>query len=98
MQRGTEITSWRHINVQRALIRSEFAKRARDVEQDLHYLRWPRFATLFDEAFRLAAEPDFTRPLLARAPSSWMTAAFTHMICGNPSRIFFQLCPSSLDA
>jgi hypothetical protein len=32
MERGTEITSWRHINVQVALIRSEFAKRARDVE------------------------------------------------------------------
>jgi hypothetical protein len=40
---------------------------------------------------------DFKGGFVVGAPSMWTTAAFTHKICGNPSTIFFQLLPSSLD-
>jgi hypothetical protein len=40
---------------------------------------------------------DFKVAFVVVAPSMWTTAAFTHKTCGNPSTIFFQLFPSSLD-
>jgi hypothetical protein len=86
-----------HLHAHGALIPCELTKRTRNFEQDLHQPDFPRLTLFVRAVFRLFGIFDFKFGFVVGAPSMWTTAAFTHKICGNPSTIFFQLFPSSLD-
>jgi hypothetical protein len=87
-----------HFKLDSAVIFREPAEGTRDIEGDPHYRRF-RGALFFGGGlFRAAEAFALARGLIFGASSIWMMAALTHVICGSPSTIFFQLFPSSLDA
>ena len=87
-----------HFKLHGLAIFREPAEGTRDIEGDPHYRRF-RGAPLFvGGLFRVAEAFTLERGLIFGGSSIWMMAALTHVICGSPSTIFFQVFPSSLDA